>query len=184
MLSLQNKLVSNKIKIKEIMRKIRVLTIVTVIVLMASSMFNACKKEDSVQNETGITNQQKSANHVVVITDEERKHLGDPMPADLFSKCSMSFINMTTKKLKCIFVVSVNEDGTVQNEVVGQKSFPQWHHRLKDYFENPISGCRFTQDKDELNAWTKKFHAVKTNYCVSWDEEAQGWYVLSDISQP
>ena len=105
------------------------------VIFLALIAVNSCKKEDLVQNESGLVKQQKSTNFVIV-TEEERQYMSEPIDANEFMEAVPEFINLATVEMGCYFVVYVNDDGTVSNAVIGANtSHQEWYNRLSKYFE-------------------------------------------------
>jgi hypothetical protein len=173
----------NTVKIRKI-SSILLNVVVAMLVTMTS-----CKKDDKVNPETGLTKQQKSTDsikpiNIVIVTDKERQYLGEPMSMDKFIAAQSSFIEMATVKMNCYFVVSVNTDGTVQNQVLGvNTSHTLWRERLDGYFEfeknypdiDPLYGeCREAKDKEELLKITNECLEKGWDYCVTTVRDKDG----------
>ena len=163
---------------------------VIIAMFLALIAINSCKKENVVPNETDLTKQQKSTNFVIV-TEEERQYMGEPMSIDNFIDCVPSFIKMATVKMGCYFVVYVNDD-MVRNAVLGKKtSYTVWYNRLHEYFEvarmniNPdaslIKSSRYTTYPEELNKWVNECINNKISFCVDYDEENKIWYICTNV---
>lgn len=72
----------------------------------------------------------------VIVTEEEKQFLSEPMSIDKFDDAIETFIDMATVKMGCYFVVYVNDDSMVQNAVLGvNTSHISWYNRLQGYFE-------------------------------------------------
>ena len=57
------------------MGKFKIFIVIAVMVLISSGVFNACQKENVIQNEEDLIKQQKSASYFVLMTEAERQYL-------------------------------------------------------------------------------------------------------------
>jgi hypothetical protein len=151
----------------------------------------SCKKEQQIkQNEVSVQSRQQKIIDIVnfiVITEEERQYLNDPISIDEFIVAAPTWIKMVTVQMDCYFVVSVNDNATVQNVVLSKNtSHVLWYNRLYEYFEivkksnEPLISVAF-ESKDYDKVWNWVVTEVKNGYkvCMDYDKERGTWYAIS-----
>ena len=176
------------------MKNFKVFTIVTVM-LLVSSVFNACKKEKVVQNEENLINQQKSASSFVLITEAERQYLlesGESMTIDEFQNGLFILFPIMTMVTDYIFVASTNDSYVFFETLTKDGNYESWYNRLNDHIyehyevydpamdpDSPSIKCLKTSDLKKIANWINEQITNKRDFTAKYDLDKEEWFLCN-----
>jgi hypothetical protein len=130
-------------------------TVVVVMALINAGMFNACQKDDVIQNETVLSKQGKSCqNHFVLMTESERQYLianGESITIDDFK---LHAVEIITSKVGQFLVTTVENGKVYFMGISATGNQASWYNRLHEHFISHPSVDPDEPRPDGCTAWT------------------------------